>query len=47
MKLRYAGMMMAATMTAAIPMRAAEYLAPIDRQRSYSSGVVTEGGKAI
>lgn len=47
MTLRYAGIMMAAAVTAATPIRAAEYLAPIDQQRSYSSGVVTEGGKTI
>ncbi|HEV8015499.1 MAG TPA: RidA family protein [Stellaceae bacterium] len=47
--LRIANLIFAATATAAtaIPTRAAEYLAPIDTQRSYSSGVVTEGGKIV
>ena len=47
--LRLASLIFAAAATAAmaLPTRAAEYLAPIDAQRSYSSGVVTEGGKIV
>jgi enamine deaminase RidA (YjgF/YER057c/UK114 family) len=49
MRLRSAGVMLAAslgiaTLTSA---QAAEYLAPIDAQRTYSSGVVTQGGKTV
>ena len=49
MMLRIAGLIFAAVflVVAATPLRAAQYLAPIDQQRSYSSGVVTQGGKTI
>ena len=39
-----AGILAMATLASA---EAAEYLAPIDTQRSYSSGVVTRGGKTV
>lgn len=49
MKLRSARVTLAAT-TAIVALAsadAAEYLGPIDQQRTYSSGVVTQGGKTI
>jgi 2-iminobutanoate/2-iminopropanoate deaminase len=49
MKLRSAGVTLAAILGIATlaSAEAAEYLGPIDAQRSYSSGVVTQGGKTI
>jgi 2-iminobutanoate/2-iminopropanoate deaminase len=49
MRLRTASMTLAAmvTMATLASADAAEYLAPIDAQRTYSSGVVTQGDKAI
>src|ERR1700757_187510 len=40
----FAAILAMATLTTA---QAAEYLGPIDAQRTYSSGVVTQGGKTI
>lgn len=37
----------AALFASALSAEAAQYLAPIDQQRTYSSGVVTQGGKTI
>jgi 2-iminobutanoate/2-iminopropanoate deaminase len=49
MMLRVTNLLFAAALTVAatLPVYAAQYLAPIDQQRSYSSGVVTQGGKTI
>ncbi len=49
MKLRSACVTLAAILGVATlaSAEAAEYLGPIDAQRSYSSGVVTQGGKTI
>jgi enamine deaminase RidA (YjgF/YER057c/UK114 family) len=49
MKLRSAGVTLAAILGIATlaSAEAAEYLGPIDAQRTYSSGVVTQGGKTI
>jgi 2-iminobutanoate/2-iminopropanoate deaminase len=49
MRLRSAGVILAATVAIATlaPANAADYLGPIDQQRSYSSGVVTQGGKTV
>jgi len=48
MRLRNACIAGAVALTAGLPVaRAAQYLAPIDTQRTYSSGVVTEGGRTI
>jgi 2-iminobutanoate/2-iminopropanoate deaminase len=49
MRLRIAGVTLAAIsmMATFVSARAAEYLAPIDTQRTYSSGVATQGGKTV
>ncbi len=48
MTLRVIATLFAAAVTAAaVSAQAAQYLAPIDAQRTYSSGVVTQGGKTI
>src|ERR1700722_18509262 len=48
MTLRITATLFAAALTAAaVTAQAAQYLAPIDAQRTYSSGVVTQGGKTI
>jgi enamine deaminase RidA (YjgF/YER057c/UK114 family) len=49
MKLRSAGVMVTALLEIALPASAGavEYIGPIDVQRTYSSGVVTQGGKTV
>ncbi|HEY1506099.1 MAG TPA: RidA family protein, partial [Stellaceae bacterium] len=49
MRLRNTGVILAAlvAMATLASAEAADYLGPIDAQRTYSSGVVTQGGKTI
>jgi len=49
MRLRSAGVIFTALfgIAALASAEAAEYLAPIDTQRTYSSGVVTQGGRTV